>query len=112
MDDFGTGYASLSYLLSFPFDIVKIDRSFVAKLGEVGENADSTAVIRAMIEIANALNMKTIAEGVETEDQLARLQALGCMEAQGYYFSQPKPATEFPMILTQPTERVADRDAA
>jgi EAL domain-containing protein (putative c-di-GMP-specific phosphodiesterase class I) len=94
MDDFGTGYASLSYLLSFPFDLVKIDRSFVAKLGVDGQDADSTAVVRAMIEIANALGMKTIAEGVETEEQLARLQELGCVEAQGYLFSKPKPASE------------------
>lgn len=99
MDDFGTGYASLSYLLSFPFDLVKIDRSFVAKLGVDGHDTDSTAVVRAMIEIANALGMKTIAEGVETEEQLARLQELGCVEAQGFLFSKPKPASEIASMV-------------
>jgi diguanylate cyclase (GGDEF)-like protein len=91
MDDFGTGYSSLGYLLSYPIQSIKIDRSFVRGLGE---NANSTAIIRAITMLATSLGMSTTAEGVETEGQLALLRELGCSEAQGFLFSRPKPAPE------------------
>jgi diguanylate cyclase (GGDEF)-like protein len=98
MDDFGTGYSSLSYLQRFPFDKVKIDRSFVASIGSA---TDSTPVLRAMIEVANALGMSTTAEGVETPAQLELLRALGCREVQGYLFSPARPVAEVPALLAQ-----------
>jgi EAL domain-containing protein (putative c-di-GMP-specific phosphodiesterase class I) len=101
MDDFGTGYSSLSYLQSFPFDKVKIDRSFVSRLGS---ETDSTPVLRAMIEVANALGMSTTAEGVETAAQLDLLRALGCREVQGYLFSSARPVAEVPALLARFSE--------
>jgi diguanylate cyclase (GGDEF)-like protein len=91
MDDFGTGYSSLSYLRSFPFDKIKIDQSFIRDLSETGESA---AIVRAVTGLSSSLGMWTTAEGVETEEQLARLIAEGCTEVQGYLFSPPKPASE------------------
>ncbi|HEX4892573.1 MAG TPA: EAL domain-containing protein [Hyphomicrobiaceae bacterium] len=99
MDDFGTGYSSLGYLLSYPIDSIKIDRSFVRGLGE---NANSTAIIRAITMLASSLGMSTTAEGVETEGQLALLRELGCSEAQGFLFSRPKPAPEILPAATAP----------
>ena len=81
MDDFGTGYSSLNYLRRFPFDKIKIDKSFIA---ELGQREDSTAIVRAATSLARALGMKTVAEGIETEDQLSRVRIEGCSEAQGY----------------------------
>lgn len=91
LDDFGSGYSSLSYLMSYPIDCIKIDRSFVASLGA---GKQSTSIIRAITDLADNLGMTTTAEGVETVDQLNRLRSLGCYEAQGYYFSRPLPASE------------------
>jgi diguanylate cyclase (GGDEF)-like protein len=91
MDDFGTGYSSLSYLHRFPFDKIKIDRSFVR---ELGERQDSVAIVRAITSLAKALGMATVAEGVETEDQFACLETLGCDEIQGFLISRPMPAAE------------------
>ena len=86
MDDFGTGYSSLSYLRSFPFDKIKIDRSFI---GDISSMGDANAIVQAAISIASNMNMTTTAEGVETEEQLATIRALGCTEMQGYLFSRP-----------------------
>jgi diguanylate cyclase (GGDEF)-like protein len=91
MDDFGTGYSSLSYLRKFPFDKIKIDRSFVRDLSVT---AGSLAIIRAVTRLAADLGMVTTAEGVETREQLATLRAQGCTQAQGYLFSQARPANE------------------
>jgi len=91
MDDFGTGYSSLSYLLSYPVDRIKIDRSFVAGLGE---QPGCAAIVRAITALAKSLNMTTTAEGVETARQLELLAQLGCDEAQGFHFSVPRPASE------------------
>ena len=86
LDDFGTGYSSLSYLRSFPFDKIKIDRSFVTS---VAEDESSAAIVRAIVDLAGALNMETTAEGVEDREQLARLRGQGCGNIQGYFFSRP-----------------------
>ncbi len=102
MDDFGTGYSSLSYLRSFPFDKIKIDRSFVRDLSS---SADSLAIIRAVTGLGNSLGMSTTAEGVETQEELAHLKAEGCTEAQGYYFSEPRPANEVPRMLARQAGR-------
>jgi diguanylate cyclase (GGDEF)-like protein len=91
MDDFGTGYSSLSYLRLFPFNKVKIDQSFVAGLGKGG---DCDAIVASVTDLCDALGMISLAEGVETEDQLRRLRAANCGEAQGYLFSRPRPAEE------------------
>jgi diguanylate cyclase (GGDEF)-like protein len=100
IDDFGTGYSSLSYLERFPVDYVKIDDSFVGKLGD---DAGATALISGMIRLAHSLGLKVIAEGVETEDQLKRLQGLGCDLAQGHYFSEAIPGEAVGPLLKSNT---------
>ncbi|MBR0843789.1 EAL domain-containing protein [Bradyrhizobium liaoningense] len=91
LDDFGTGYSSLSYLKRFPFDKIKIDRCFVA---DIAETPGAPVIVQAVVNIAAASSMTTVAEGVETEAQREMLRALGCTEMQGYLFSAPKPAAE------------------
>ncbi len=103
MDDFGTGYSSLSYLRSFPFDKIKIDRSFIR---ELGKKDDCVVIIRAVMRLGSSLGMITTAEGVETQEQLDILRAEGCIQVQGYLFSQPKPAAEIPSMLRQLQPRV------
>ena len=88
IDDFGTGYSSLAYLRSFPIDIVKIDQSFVAALDE---DEQAVALVRAIISIAEALDLDTIAEGVETATQFSTLRRLGCQVAQGHYYCCARP---------------------
>ena len=86
LDDFGTGYSSLSHLRRFPIDVLKIDRSFVMHLG-TGE--DDCTIVRAIAAMATALGLEVLAEGVETAEQAAEAQALGCRWAQGYYLRAP-----------------------
>jgi len=86
MDDFGTGYSSLAYLQRLPIDVLKIDRSFVSGMMV---DADSVAIVRAVLSLAEALGMSTTAEGVETVELATTLAALGCASGQGYYFSKP-----------------------
>jgi len=104
MDDFGIGYSSLSYLRSFPFDNIKIDRSFIR---EISERDDCVAIVRAVTNMARDLNMTTIAEGVETEQQRQKVRELGCTEMQGYLFSRPRPANEIVRLFQQRAERTA-----
>jgi diguanylate cyclase (GGDEF)-like protein len=98
MDDFGAGYSSLGYLQKFPFDKIKIDRSFTFGLPD---QADSLAIVRAMMGLGSSLGMTTTAEGVETEAQLAALRAEGCTEVQGYLFSPARPAREIAALLSR-----------
>jgi len=96
VDDFGTGYSSLSYLRKFPVDSLKIDQSFIR---QITATPDDTAIIAAVIGMGRSLNLRVIAEGVETQAELEFLQAHQCDEAQGYYFSRPLPAQEFARLL-------------
>ncbi|MFB9270188.1 EAL domain-containing protein [Bradyrhizobium erythrophlei] len=96
LDDFGTGYSSLSYLRSFPFDKLKIDKSFVR---DATATHGSRSIIRAVISLGKGLGMTTIAEGVETIEQLNHMRAEGCNEAQGFLFSRPVPVAEIPATI-------------
>src|SRR5581483_3337142 len=89
MDDFGTGYSSLSYLRKFPFDKIKIDQTFIR---ELADGKDSLAIVRAVTGLGSSLGIATVAEGVETAEQLMRLKAEGCSAVQGFYFSAAEPA--------------------
>jgi EAL domain-containing protein (putative c-di-GMP-specific phosphodiesterase class I) len=89
VDDFGTGYSSLSYLRRFPVDILKVDRVFVAG---VGQNPEDSAIVTAVITLAHTLGLGAIAEGVETPEQLAELRSLGCDMAQGFHLARPVPS--------------------
>lgn len=88
MDDFGSGYSSLTYLQAFPFDKIKIDRAFVMNLGR---NPQSAAIIRAMIGLGHGLNISIVAEGVETQEQLSFLADEACDQVQGYLLGKPAP---------------------
>jgi diguanylate cyclase (GGDEF)-like protein len=99
LDDFGTAYASLSYLRSFPFDKIKIDRTFVTDLGQE-KGRDCVAIIEAVTGLARHMDMCTVAEGVETDAQLQSVTQAGCTEVQGFYFSEPVPASGVESVLT------------
>jgi diguanylate cyclase (GGDEF)-like protein len=96
IDDFGTGYSSLAYLTRLPLSALKIDRSFVS--GIEGQNGDA-AIVRTIIEMARTLSFTVVAEGVETERQVAFLREFGCQQAQGYFFARPMPADDFTSLL-------------
>ncbi|WP_024303206.1 bifunctional diguanylate cyclase/phosphodiesterase [Pseudogulbenkiania sp. MAI-1] len=96
LDDFGTGYSSLSYLKRFPFDVVKIDQSFIR---DVTDDKDDASLTQAIINMARALRLRTVAEGVETEEQLGFLTASQCDEIQGYFFSRPLSADRMSALL-------------
>jgi diguanylate cyclase (GGDEF)-like protein len=106
LDDFGVGYSALGYLRKFPFDTLKIDRSFVRALGESHE---SDAIVRTIASLGANLGVETTAEGVETAEQLEVVRAAGCTAVQGFYFSRPRPAAEVDRMIEQlnPIHRVA-----
>jgi EAL domain-containing protein (putative c-di-GMP-specific phosphodiesterase class I) len=99
MDDFGTGYSSLGHLRRFPFDRIKIDRSFISDLVQ---DAHAQAIVRSIIALAGTLSMPVIAEGVETAEQAMLLLREGCREAQGYHFGKPMPAEAIAELLASP----------
>lgn len=98
MDDFGTGYSSLSYLARLPLNCVKVDRSFVVGMMD---NADTLHIVSSIIALAHSMNLRVVAEGVETPEQVARLRALGCDEIQGFVFSKAVPPEEFARLLRE-----------
>ena len=98
IDDFGTGYSSLSYLQRFPIDILKIDKSFIDKLGQ---GSEGNAVARAIIMMGDSLNLKTIAEGIEHPEQIDELQLLGCQSGQGYHFAKPLDVSDMGQFLLE-----------
>jgi predicted signal transduction protein with EAL and GGDEF domain len=104
MDDFGTGYSSLSYLRKFPFDKIKIDRSFVSGLPD---DAEAVAIVRAVAGLAQNLDMTATAEGVETAQQLDAVRELGCVEMQGYVFSQPLALQQIAALLEPQRHKLA-----
>ena len=95
MDDFGTGYSSLSLLTEMPIDTLKIDKSFVDKIGMENEREEDIIVLRLVIELARELGILCLAEGAEKKEQIDRLRSLGCDVVQGYYYSRPIPIEEF-----------------
>ena len=99
MDDFGTGYSSLRYLQAFPFDKIKIDKSFV---DELGHNLQSQAIIRAVIGLAHGLALPVLAEGVETKDQMEFLKREHCDEIQGYLIGRPQPIEVYSATVGRP----------
>jgi EAL domain-containing protein (putative c-di-GMP-specific phosphodiesterase class I) len=110
IDDFGTGFSSFSYLLQYDVDRLKIDRSFIDRLGD---DQNAAAIVRAIISMAHGLNLKVVAEGVETNGQLDFLLNRNCDEAQGFYFAEPVPAEELVQIArTIQKRRTANSDAA
>ena len=100
LDDFGTGYSSLSYLLMFPFDKIKIDRSFVR---ELSKNADCASIVSAVASLGRSLRIRTVAEGIETDNQLTLVRGAGCTHAQGFLFGRPRPAAELTFRESRPS---------
>ena len=95
MDDFGTGYSSLNYLRRFPLDVIKVDRSFIAGLGD----GQGSSIAGAIVSLARALGLRTVAEGIEDDEQHRAVVALGCDLGQGYLFARPMPADELTQLL-------------
>jgi EAL domain-containing protein (putative c-di-GMP-specific phosphodiesterase class I) len=108
LDDFGVGYSALAYLLKFPFDKIKIDRSFVK---DAADGAGAFHIVRAVAMLANSLGMAVTAEGVETHKQLHTVRAIGCTEGQGFLLGKPLPAAEIGQVL-QPRRGRKDPEAA
>jgi EAL domain-containing protein (putative c-di-GMP-specific phosphodiesterase class I) len=98
IDDFGTGYSSLSYLKRFPVDAVKVDRTFVDGLGS---DSHDSALVAAILAMAEALDLEVTAEGVERQDQLDNLKNLGCQRAQGFYLARPMPAADLDRLIAK-----------
>jgi EAL domain-containing protein (putative c-di-GMP-specific phosphodiesterase class I) len=100
LDDFGTGFSSLSYLRDLPFDVIKLDGSFVRGMHD---NAKDGAIVRAVATLCQEAGMDLVAEGIETEQQLATVSALGVTEGQGYLLARPMPATELDALIERGT---------
>jgi EAL domain-containing protein (putative c-di-GMP-specific phosphodiesterase class I) len=107
IDDFGTGYSSLAYLKRFPVKRLKIDRSFVS---DIANGRSGNIIPKVIIDLAHALGVDVLAEGVEDMEQLEILRALGCNEAQGYFLGRPMPASEFAEFLAQSEGGIHPRD--
>jgi EAL domain-containing protein (putative c-di-GMP-specific phosphodiesterase class I) len=105
MDDFGTGFSSLSYLRRFPFDKLKIDRCFISDLSR--HDQSGIAIVRSVTALAKTLGMITTAEGVETAEQVELVRMIGCTEVQGFYFGKPQPLKEITRTLNQYLPRQA-----
>jgi EAL domain-containing protein (putative c-di-GMP-specific phosphodiesterase class I) len=97
IDDFGTGYSSLSYLQNFPVDTLKVDRSFVARMG----GPEQSEIVRAIVNLAQSLGMGVTAEGVETAEQMRAVRQLNCTSAQGFFFSEPLPPEDAERLLVE-----------
>jgi diguanylate cyclase (GGDEF)-like protein len=110
IDDFGTGYSALTYLSRFPVQQIKVDKSFVSRLGQTG--SDAAAIIRAVVAMGRGLGLEVVAEGVETDEQLAFLTELGCDVMQGYLFSRPVPEDAFTAMLEDGDVLAVDHPAA
>jgi EAL domain-containing protein (putative c-di-GMP-specific phosphodiesterase class I) len=108
-DDFGTGYASLTYLKKFPLDRLKIDRSFVQ---ELRVDSDDAAIVGSIITLARLLGLAVIAEGIEDGATAALLERMGCEEGQGYHFGRPMPAVEFEQRFLSPVNSLPAPRAA
>ena len=109
VDDFGTGYSSMSYLRRFPIDKLKIDRGFI---NELLSRPDDVSIVKAIVSLAHSLQLKVVAEGVETPEQRELLKALGCDQYQGFCFSPAVPVAEFTALLRSSqdnTDAMADR---
>jgi EAL domain-containing protein (putative c-di-GMP-specific phosphodiesterase class I) len=109
MDDFGTGYSSLSYLHAFPIDVLKIDRSFVERMTD-GEQP--LQIVRTIVELARALGMDVVAEGIETIEQYRLLRDLGCRFGQGFLFARPLPVEAVADLLRLPGRVLPDPEAS
>ena len=103
LDDFGVGYSSLSYLTAFPFDKVKIDKSFIDRIGR----AETVAVLGSIVQLAKTLNLSLVAEGVETCEQVEKIRSLGMALCQGNFFSEPVPFSELLLQVLSESERQA-----
>ncbi|MCB0944624.1 MAG: EAL domain-containing protein, partial [Mycobacterium sp.] len=99
VDDFGTGFSCLSYLHRFPLQVLKIDRSFISRMET---HMESLQIVRTIVVLARSLGMEVIAEGTESEDEIARLLELGCNYYQGNFFSPPLPAEHFEALIARP----------
>jgi EAL domain-containing protein (putative c-di-GMP-specific phosphodiesterase class I) len=104
VDDFGTGFCSLSYLARLPVDTLKIDRSFVVRMGDAGYPRNIVAMI---VSLAHTLNLRVVAEGVEDHEQVRLLKELGCDQIQGFFVSQPVPADQIAPLLRGLEQRAA-----
>jgi EAL domain-containing protein (putative c-di-GMP-specific phosphodiesterase class I) len=109
LDDFGSGYSSLSYLQKLPFDKLKIDRGFVAALDR---SANGGVIIQAIVALGRALGMGVVIEGVETEEQRVLLRLAGCSEMQGYLFARPSPREDIDRLLVKAAARAVRLDPA
>jgi EAL domain-containing protein (putative c-di-GMP-specific phosphodiesterase class I) len=108
IDDFGTGYSSLGYLKNFPVDILKVDRSFISDISKESKHA---VLAEAVVRMGTTLNLRTVAEGVEIEEQADELDALGCLVGQGFLFARPLPASACEEFLNSQAAKAGFTDA-